>query len=201
MMSSPVLLAVGLVLWFFPLWIWRAPRSRLGGFDQREWPSGRNLALTVVDALRSAAGAAAVARGVAGALAGRDLPGITGEAALAALFILALGWQALSWRTEDFLHSPVAFLLGALTVLLHPVVLAISLPLALGSAFAVRGWSAYFLGAALGVAGVGAYLPMQDWRRAILVGAAATAPVVASLLAGRHLGGPRRQAEKPSALR
>ncbi|MCX6937811.1 MAG: hypothetical protein NTU80_07915 [Verrucomicrobia bacterium] len=191
-MSSPLYIVGAVVLWFFPLWAFRAPKSRLGGFDQRDWPTGRNLVFTVVDVLRASVGGWLMARGLVG------LPnwpfGVAwmSEAWLALVLGLALTAQAFYWHTEDYLQAPVAFLIGALSAIVHPFVLILGLPLAVGAALAIRAWSACFVGASVGLIAIGMVVTAQDWRRTVLLGAAVNLPVLASMLAGRHLGGARK---------
>ena len=72
------------------------------------------------------------------------------------------------------------------------MVMVIGLPLAVGAALAVRAWSAGFIGAGVAVAGVGLMIETQDVRRALLLGVAVNVPVVVSVMAGRHMGGPRK---------
>jgi len=164
----------------------------LGNFDQRGWPQGRNLVLTVIDLVRAAVGANLLARGFPGLKGPRGAPEWLGEVWLAVALAVALAVQTLSWRDEDHVRAPVAFLLGAMLVLIHPLVLVIGLPLAIGAALAVRAWSAGFLGAGVALAGVGLVIEAQDLRRALLLGAAVNIPVIVSVLAGRHMGAPRK---------
>jgi hypothetical protein len=182
----------GSFLWLFPLWLFHAKDARLGNFDQRSWPRGTNLALTVIDLVRAAVGANLLARGLLGLPIPRGGPEWLGEVWVAAALALALAVQTLSWRDEDYVRAPVAFLLGALLVLIHPLVMAIGLLLAVGTALAVRAWSAGFIGAGVGLIGVGLVFEAQDLRRALMLGVAVNIPVIVSLLAGRHLGEPRK---------
>lgn len=182
----------GSFLWLFPLWLFHAKGARLGNFDQRSWPQGNNLALTIVDVVRAAVGANLMARGLTGLPVPRGAPEWLGEVWLAAAVAVALAVQTLSWRDEDYVQAPVAFLLGALLVLVHPVVLAIGLLLAVGTALAVRAWSAGFIGAGVGLAGVGLVYTAQDLRRALLLALVVNIPVVVSVMTGRHMGAPRK---------
>jgi hypothetical protein len=77
-------------------------------------------------------------------------------------------------------------------VLVHPLVLIIGLPLAIGSALAIRAWSAGFIGASVGLIGVGLMVQSADWRRALAIGVVANTPVLFSVLFGRHVGTPRK---------
>lgn len=187
-MSFLVLAFLALLLWWFPLWVFRAPKSRLGNFDQRGWPQGRNLALSVADVVRAAVGAALLIKAVAGA----GLRPWEGCGALAGALAVALVVQTWAWHDEDYLQAPVAFVLGALVPFAHPLLLAISLPAAVGGALAFRGWSGAFLCGGAVFAGVGFLLPAQDWRISLLVGAVVNLPVFLPVAAGRHLGGVRR---------
>lgn len=192
-MPPIALFALALVLWVFPVWIFRDRKSRLGGFDQRAWPAGRNLVLAIADLLRASLGGVLLAYAVIGLPSGPfDAswgPSIWMAGALAA----ALAANAFSWRDEDYLLSPVIFLLGALPALqLHPLVLIMTVPLAIGGGLAVRAWAAGLIGAGLGLIGVGMLIEQQDWRRSLLLGFAVMTPVVLSMLAGRHLATPRK---------
>lgn len=186
-------LALAAPLLFVPLWVWRQKGARLGGFDQRAWPRGRNLLITVADVARAALGGWALAKG------SELLPAIPGAPAdwmphvwVAVVAGAALAVQAGSWTDEDHFHAPIAFLAGLCAVLVHPLVLALMLPLAIGSALAVRAWSACILTAGLGMAGIGLAVEQQDWRRTLLLGVAVNAPVLLTVMAGRHLGAARK---------
>ena len=113
---------------------------------------------------------------------------------IAAAVALGLVAQALAWRDEDYLLAPVTFALGVVAVVAHPVVLAIALPLALGGALAIRAWAAGFLACGAGLLVAGLAVEQQDWRVSSLVGLSFGAPVLVSVLAGRHLGWAKRQA-------
>jgi hypothetical protein len=191
-MLSYILVTVGALLWLFPLWCFHAPGARLGNFDQRAWPKGRNLGLAIFDVVRAAVGANFLARGLPGLPTIPGAPSWMPEVWLAVTFGVALGAQAFYWRDEDHVRAPVEFFLGAVLILVHPLVLFIGLPLGVGAALAVRAWSAGFIGAGLGVAGVSLMVEAADWRRGLLLGAMANLPVVLSVMAGRHIGAPRK---------
>ena len=70
---------------------------------------------------------------------------------------------------------------------------AVVLPLAIGSGLAVRAWAASLLAAGFGMALVGLAVEQQDWRMSLGAGLAFCFPVLLSVIAGRHLGWPRRQ--------
>jgi hypothetical protein len=188
-MSFYLSIAGAVMLWFFPLWSFRGPKARLGGFDQRGWPAGRGMVLMLADVLRAAVGGWLMARGLTGWSSGEVW---VAEIWLAIALGLALIAQAFYWHTEDYLQAPAAFLIGALSIIVHPLVLFLSLPLAIGAALAIRAWSACFLGASVGLIGIGMVVTAQDWRRTLLLGVAVTLPVLASMLVGRHLGGVRK---------
>lgn len=177
-----------MVLWFFPLWLLRAPKSRLGNFDQRGWPQGRNLALAVFDIVRAAVGSALMVK----ALAGAELRPWEGLGVMAVGLVVALIIQTWAWHNEDYLQAPVTFALGVIVPFAHPILLAISLPAAIGGALAFRGWSGAFLAGGAVLAGVGFLLRVQDWRVSLVVGVLINLPVFLSVVAGRHLGGLRR---------
>jgi hypothetical protein len=183
---------LGILLLFFPLWTLRAKGARLGGFDHRVWPGGRNLVLAIFDVLRAAAGAGLLVRRPV------DLPMLEGLGIWANPLVVgiavALGFavQSLAWRDDDHAFAPVAFGLGVAATAMHPLVLVIVLPLAIGTAIAVRAWAAGFIAAGVGLVGVGLVVEQQDWRLGLLVGTAFFVPVMISLMAGRHLGWPRK---------
>ena len=192
-MSPLAFLLLAAPLLFSPLWVWRAKGSKLGGFDQRVWPGGRNLVITLADLVRAGLGSWALLRGV------EVLPQIPGAPAdwmahawVAFVLGVALAVQAGSWRNEDHLHAPMAFLAGSCGVLVHPLVLALMLPLAIGSALAVRAWSACILAAGIGMAAIGLAVEQQDWRRTLFLGLAVNVPVLLAVMAGRHLGSTRK---------
>lgn len=184
---------LALTLLLAPLWVWRAKGSRLGGFDHRAWPSGKNLVLNLVDLGRSALGAWALVRGVEFIPPLPEVPAVWATNAWVALAGgLALAVQAGSWRDEDHLHAPMAFLAGLCGVLVHPFVLALMLPLAIGSGLALRAWSASILAAGIGMAAIGLVVEQQDWRRTLLLGMAINFPVLIAVMAGRNLGSARK---------
>lgn len=172
--------------------MFRAKEARLGSFDQRAWPTGRNLVLTVIDLVRAAVGSNLMVKGALALPRPAGAPTWLGEVWLAVALSVAVTVQAVSWRDEDHLRAPVAFLLGALLVLVQPVVLVIGLPLAVGAALAVRAWSAGLIGAGVALAGVGMIVESQDWRRTLLLGALINVPVIVCVMMGRHMGAPRK---------
>lgn len=191
-MSSQVLLVLGSVLLAWPLWLFRVRGARLSGFDQRAWPKGRNLLLSVLDAARASVGAWVLMKGLPGL---RHIEGLGRwqEAALLGGAVgLGLAIQCLSWWDDDFVFAPVPYLLGVVAAVAHPIVLIIVLPLWIGGALAIRAWAAGFLAAGIGFGGVGLAVTEQDWRRAILIGLTFCVPVVTSVMAGRHLGWPKK---------
>lgn len=189
----PVFLpVVALLIWFFPVWAFRAKNAKLGGFDQRGWPRGRNLVLSVFDAARAWVGADLLMRSL-GTLPDWPFPAEwNAQLWLGFVFGAALIVHAFVWHNEDYLMAPIMFVIGALPALVHPHVLLIGLPLGIGAALAIRAWSAGLIGAAVGVAGVGMVVLQQDWKRSLLLGLALTLPVFVSMLAGRHLAAPRK---------
>ncbi|MBC8010367.1 MAG: hypothetical protein H7067_09750 [Burkholderiales bacterium] len=190
-MSPLALVIIASVLLLFPLWVFRAPGSRLGAFDQRGWPTGRNLVVTIVDVLRASLGAGVLIKGLLGMAEAGRWTGWRPEIALAVGLGLALLVQTLVWRDEDSVHAPVGFLLGALVALVHPIVLALVLPVAIGAPLALRAWAPCFLGTGVGLIGVGMLIELQDWRRTLLLGVVVTLPVLVSVMAGRHMGAAR----------
>lgn len=193
MAFSPTL-AAGLFLLVFPLWIFRAKGARLVGFDQRVWPSGRNLALGMLDAGRASVGLWLVVQAVSVMPAVEALGRWQEALYIATAMAVGLAAQALAWRDEDYLFAPVPYALGAVAVVAYPVVLVIALPLAIGGALAIRAWSAGFLAGGAGLLVAGLAVEQQDWRISSLVGLAFGVPVLVSVLAGRHLGWAKRQA-------
>lgn len=190
-MQPSVFLVVALLIWFLPLRIFRAKNAKLGSFDQRAWPRGRNLVLGLFDLARAWVGGDLLVRS-AGVFPAFGLdPSWGGGIFIAAVFAVALAIQSFAWRTEDYLFAPVGFVLGCVGALIEPLVLIIALPLGVGMALAIRAWSAGFIGAALGLAGVGLAVA-QDWRLALLLGVALLTPVLLSVMAGRHLGSARK---------
>jgi len=193
LMSPLAFLSLAAALLFFPLWVWREKGSRLGAFEQRAWPLGRNLLFNLADVGRSALGAWALVRGVEFIPAIPEAPAAwMAHVWVAVVLGLALAVQAGSWCDEDHLHAPIAFLAGLCAVLVHPLVLALMLPLAIGSALAVRAWSACILAAGVGMAAIGLVVEQQDWRRTLFLGVAVNVPVLLAVMAGRHLGSARK---------
>jgi hypothetical protein len=193
MAFSPILVA-GLFLMVFPLWIFRAKGTRLVGFEQRAWPTGRNLALGMLDAGRASVGVWLVVQAVsvmpAVEVLGRWQDAVYISTAIAG----GLAVQAFAWRDEDYLLAPVPYALGAAAIVSYPVVLVIAFPLAVGGALALRAWSAGFIAGGAGLLLAGLAVEQQDWHISSLVGLALGAPVLLSVLAGRHLGWAKRQA-------
>jgi hypothetical protein len=190
---SPVLtLALALVILWFPLWVFRARGARLAGFDQRAWPTGWNVVVTVWDGIRAAMATGLLIR-LGPELARVDILGRWQDAAFVAVAVaVGLIVQCLVWRDEDHVFAPVPYLLGVVAVAAHPIVLAIVLPLAVGTGLAVRAWAAAFIGGGMGMALVGLAVTQQDWRQGLLVGLTLCFPVLLSMVAGRHLGWLRR---------
>jgi hypothetical protein len=188
-MTFPVAIGVGLALLLFPLWKLRGRNLRLAGFEQRGWPSGgRAIFLAVIDPCRAAVGTALLLRNVSQLERLEWLGRWQDPATLAAAVALGLIVQTLAWRDEDFAFAPMLYALGVAAIVAHPLVLGISLPLAIGGSLALRAWAGGFLGAGAGLGLVGLAVEQQDWRVSLLVGVALCMPVLASVLAGRHLG-------------
>jgi hypothetical protein len=191
-MSPPFLVVLGVGLLLVPVWRLRAPDGRLAAFDQREWPTGRNLALVLLDMARAAGGAWVLSLGMP------ELPHFAHhsewvwQAALALVVGLGLVVQTFVWHDEDHVQAPVAFLAGVAAVLVDPVVLLLVGPLAAGVALALRAWSGVFMTATVGTILIGWLLNAQSWSRVVFVGAVMIFPVVVSVLAGRHMGWPRK---------
>ena len=164
----------------------------MSGFDQRAWPRGLALLLAVVDAARASAGAWLLLRGLPGLPPIAALGRWQDPAFVAAAIAVGLLIQTLVWRDEDFVFAPVPYALGLVATLAHPIVLVIVLPLAVGSAMAIRAWAAGLLGLGVGLAAVGLAVTQQDWRVGLLCGTAFCFPVLVSAMAGRHLGWPRK---------
>lgn len=172
-----------------PVWWLRGRGSRLVGFERRAWPSSaRALVLTVADVLRAALGAGLLLRNLPELARIERLGSWQDPAALALAVAAGLMVQTLAWRDEDFSFAPAFCALGIAAVVAHPIVLAISLPLAIGGALALRAWAGGFLAAGSGLALVGLAVEQQDWRMSLLAGLALCTPVLVSVLAGRHLG-------------
>ena len=191
-MTHPALIAIGLGLLCFPLWLLRPRLSRLAGFDQRAWPRGRNLVLAIVDVARASAGVKLLLNGLPGLERIPALGSWQEAAFMAAAVLLGLLVQTLVWRDEDFVFAPVPYMLGLVIALAHPIVLVIALPLAVGSGMAIRAWAAGILGSGIGLAVVGLAVTQQDWRMGLLCGVVFCVPVLISALAGRHMGWPRK---------
>ena len=187
-MTFVLSLLVALLCWFFPLWIFRAPKSRIGNFEQRRWPEGRNLFLLFFDVARAAVGGAMALRALQSS-SGLAWPEVIGLGVAAAV---AFCLQSLVWSDEDYLMAPVAFALGAVVALANPWVLLLALPAAIGGAMAFRGWSGGLLAGGVVLAGAGLLVPAQDWRITGFLGMACVAPVLLSVFMGRHLGAIRR---------
>lgn len=192
-MPQKVSIVVGLILLCFPLWLARVRGARLSGFDQRAWPKGRNLLLAVLDTFRASA-AAWILVNVFRELPPNDALGRWFEPALmAGAVAIGLVIQTLAWLDEDYVLAPVPFLVGVLAVVAHPIVLVIVLPLWIGSSLAVRSWASGFIAGGMGVAGVGLAVSQQeDWRLTVLIGLTFFVPVLTSVMAGRHLGWPKK---------
>lgn len=191
-MDSSFLVVVGVGLFCVPVWRLHAPDGRLAAFDQREWPNGRNLGLCALDAARAMGGAWLLETGLPG------LPHFVNhgewvwQLALALAVGLGLIVQTFSWTDDDHVQAPVVFLGAVAVVLVDPVVVMLVAALSIGAALALRAWSGLFLAASLGTVVLGWLLNSQSWPRVIFVGAVFFLPVVLSILAGRHMGWPRK---------
>lgn len=187
-------LAAGLFLLVFPLWIFRAKGSRLVGFDQRAWPTGRILALGMLDAARALLGVWLVVQAISTMPEVEALGRWRDAVYIATVIAVGLAVQAFAWRDEDYLLAPVPYALGAAAVVAYPLVLVIAFPLAIGGALALRAWSAGFIAGGAGLLLAGFAVEQQDWHISSLVGLSFGAPVLMSILAGRHLGWAKRKA-------
>jgi len=188
--SFYVVLGMGLLL--LPLWFWHGPDARLAAFDQREWPKGLNLLLALLDLGRAAGGAYLLQLGLP------ELPILANhsewrvELVLAGIITLGLVVQTLAWHDEDHVQAPVAFLAGVTLILVDLRVVGLAGALALGASFAVRAWSMLFFAASAGTVLIGWLLSFQSWPRVIFLGVALAVPPVVSVMAGRHMGWPRK---------
>jgi hypothetical protein len=191
-MSPSFLVVVGVGLFCVPLWRLRSPDGRLSGFDQREWPVGRNLFLVVLDLLRAMGGAWSLANGLP------ELPHFAHHSewvwqlVLALMVGLGLVISSLVWHDEDHVQAPLPFLAGTMLVLIDSTVLLLVAPLAIGVALALRAWSGVFFTSMIGMMLIGWLLNAQSWSRVIFTGAVIIFPVVLSILMGRHMGWPRK---------
>lgn len=191
-MTHLALIASGIGLLCLPIWLLRPKGARLAGFDQRSWPRGLALFLTIIDAARASVGAWLLLRGLpdlaqSGALGRWQTPVLMAAAVAVGLLI-----QTMAWRDEDFVFAPIGYALGVVAAVAHPIVLAITLPLAIGSSLAVRAWAAGLAGLGVGLAAVGLAVTGQEWRISLLCGVAFCFPVLVSVMVGRHLGSPRK---------
>jgi hypothetical protein len=188
--SFQVVLAVG--LYCLPVWRLHLPAGRLAAFDQREWPRGRNFLLVLLDGARAVAGAWLLAKEVPGlpqmAQAQEWMPDLV----IAGVVGLGLVVQTFAWTDEDHVQAPVIFMAGVAGVLLDPVVAALVGALAIGAALALRAWSGVFIVASMGTVLLGWLLHTQSWSRVIFLGVVFGLPMVLSILAGRHMGWPRK---------
>lgn len=192
MLSSLILVILGGAILGFPLWAFRVPNARLAGFDQRGWPKGRHFALAFVDVVRSALGAFLVAKNLAPVVTFRGLTHWKVEIVLAGIVAIGLVIQTLVWRDEDHAFAPATYVFGLALALVHPVMLLLLIPLAVGVSLAVRAWSAGFLATGLGLAVLCIAVEKQDFHRAFLLGPVLCLPVLVSVMAGRHLGWPKK---------
>jgi len=191
-MSPSFLVVAGVGLLLVPVWRLREPEGRLAAFDQREWPTGRNLGLVLLDGLRAAGGAKVLSIGLPALPHLASHSEWVGQAVLGLIVGLGLVVNTLVWTDDDHVHAPVAFLAGVVAVLVDPVVLLLVAPLAAGVALALRAWSGIFMTATVGLILLGWLLGAQSWSRVVFVGAVMIFPVVISILAGRHMGWPRK---------
>lgn len=191
-MSPSFLVVAGVGLLLVPVWRLREPEGRLAAFDQREWPTGRNLGLVLLDGLRAAVGAKILSIGLPALPHFASHSEWVWQAVLGLIVGLGLVVNTLVWTDEDHVLAPVAFLAGVMAVLVDPVVLLLVAPLAAGVALALRAWSGIFMTATVGLILLGWLLSAQSWSRVVFVGAVMIFPVVISILAGRHMGWPRK---------
>ncbi|MEY4488127.1 MAG: hypothetical protein RIQ79_635 [Verrucomicrobiota bacterium] len=191
-MLSSLLVVLAIGLFCLPIWRLHAPDGRLAAFDQREWPTGRNLVLVLLDLARALGGAWLLAKGIP------DLPLLNNEhewlpdLGISIAVGLGLIVQTFGWTDEDHVQAPLVFVAGVAAVLVDPVVAALVGALAIGAALALRAWSAVFLAVCVGTILIGWLLNAQSWSRVIFLGVAMGLPVVLSILAGRHMGWPRK---------
>jgi hydrogenase-4 membrane subunit HyfE len=191
-MLSSLLVVLGLGLFLLPIWRLHAPDARLAAFDQREWPKGRNLLLALLDLARASGGAWLLAKGMP------ELPLLSSEnewmpdLVISAIVALGLTVQTFAWTDEDHVQAPVVFVAGVAAVLVAPAVAALVGVLAIGASLALRAWSGVFLAASVGTILIGWLLNVQSPSRVIFLGVALGLPVVLSILAGRHMGWPRK---------
>lgn len=194
-MSPHLSLALGALLLLLPLWLLRPVTSALGGFDQKRIYGKWVWGISALDFVRAGSGAWMITTAAPLAPLILDIPRLAywrAEIAVALILTVGLAIQTLSWRDEDHAFAPLPYLLGVLAAVSHPIVVLLSLPLAIGGALALRAWSAAILGLAVGVVGVGLAVSQQNWRLGVTTGAALCTPVLVSMLFNRHLGWPKK---------
>jgi hypothetical protein len=190
-MLAIVYFALGVFLLWLPLPFLRPTSLKLASFEQRAWPKGGWAFLQFLDIVRAAVGAWLLHRHVGA------VPFWAGEGkfeltALAGFLAVGFAIQTLTWRDEDWVFSPIVYTIGVVVGALQPILVLPVLLLGLGSVWAFRAWSLMFIGAALATVLGGLMHQNQNLMHAFCLGIALCTPSLVSLLAGRHMGWPRR---------
>ncbi len=182
----------GVVLLFAPLWLLRAEPSMLGGYDQRIWPRGFNIGLSLFDAARATTAAYMLNIGVAGLTETWHIRWWMAECAFGLILVGGVALQMVSWKTEDHFLAPIFYVPGVLLALLHPIVAGIALFLGVGSALAMRAWAAGFIASSIIIAILSLLLHQQRWSIGLVGAIFCASPVLLSVLFTRQLGWMRK---------
>ncbi len=185
-------LLTAFVLLFLPIGLLLPRSSPLAGYERGTWPGGWSILVLLLDPFRAGIGAWCLLRGM-GPLVDRIGFLHTGEAiVLGCVFFVGVVLQTVSRMDEDYVFAPFAYVGAVLIFFCGPVVALPAIVLGLGSAMAMRVWTPFFFGAGMVVLILGPITNPQTWQPAIAVGLACMVPPLLAVMAGRHMGFPRR---------
>ncbi len=190
-MLNPWILAA-LCLLLFPVGLLLPRAPSLAGYEHGSRPGGWCLVVLLLDPLRAGAGAWCLLQGM-GPLVERIGLGHTGEAILlGGVFAVGVVAQTLGRFDEDYVFSPFGYVAGVLLFFTGPAVAVPALVLGLGSTVAMRAWSVFFFAAGMTCLILGPMTHPGGWQTPLAVGLACMLPPLVAVMAGRHMGFPRR---------
>ncbi|MFH1496991.1 MAG: hypothetical protein ABII82_04115 [Verrucomicrobiota bacterium] len=146
----------------------------------------------MLDPVRAAVGAWMFLQGIV-PLSERIGLGASGDAILmGAVFGIGIVVQTLARRDEDYVFSPFGYTAGVVMFFCGPIVAVPAIILGIGSAVAMRVWTPFFFGIAVICLILGPVTNQNAWPTQIATGMACLLPPLVSVMAGRHMGFPRR---------
>lgn len=103
------------------------------------------------------------------------------------VLLVTTGVQMITHRDKEYVLAPIGYVAGTLYILATPVVALLSLALGFATLTAARHWGAFFVGAGLSCAGLGAFLAEGNRLFSVGAGLVLFMPGIISLLSRRSL--------------